>query len=233
MPDRDISRNVRDTLLSDVFLEIYPIKSTYSQKDGFYLLSLPSKQLIYCFDTRMEMEDGSFRVTTWNLSLYSMFTDIQSKMYFGDNLGYVMEYSGRKDLVNYDNTGGQAYTLHIHTGWNPLAEEVQDRTKILKKFSTYVGANGLDTVLFHWAGDFNPVYSQAVVTLKKKQGVARYNISKYSIDKYGLVLEVERVKSSVSKSARVFSIGWHVEINDSSIYFQNFALQFKIGRKVV
>ncbi len=61
--DVDISKNVRDELMSAVFSEtdLTKIKSIYYERDAIYLLTLPTTKFVYCFDTRAPLQDGSMR----------------------------------------------------------------------------------------------------------------------------------------------------------------------------
>ena len=66
-PLGDLSKNVRSDLMNIISGEtLANIKSVYSEKEAFYLLTLPSVKEVYCFDTRVQLPDGAFRVTTWD-----------------------------------------------------------------------------------------------------------------------------------------------------------------------
>ena len=66
-PFRDLSKNVRNDLMTIVATEtLANINAVYSSKDAFYLLTLPSLNLVYCFDMRAMMQDGAARATTWD-----------------------------------------------------------------------------------------------------------------------------------------------------------------------
>ncbi len=61
-PMRDISANVRDDLVLEISGETAAgIKAVYSDKEAFYLLSLPVRQLVYCFDMRAPLPNGANR----------------------------------------------------------------------------------------------------------------------------------------------------------------------------
>lgn len=233
MPDRDLSKNIRDHLLSDVSNESSPIKSIFAPKEGYYLLSLPSQSEIYCFDTRVQLEDGSFRVTKWNLEVYSFAVTLSNVLYFGQTSGWISKYSGNKDNISYNGTGGSSYDMHIHTGWHYLHDEIKDLSKILKKFSSYIGSALTDSLTFHWATDYNPNFSQAQVSFTSQGSVAQYNISQYNIDTYAATLEIDQVLSSITKSGRVFQFGWHIQIDGGAVFIQNFSVQFKIGKRAL
>jgi hypothetical protein len=60
-----VSKNVRDDIIYYTGAETGNIKSVYSPEHAFYLLFYPSSSIVYCFDMRGTLEDGSNRVTTW------------------------------------------------------------------------------------------------------------------------------------------------------------------------
>jgi hypothetical protein len=64
-PIGDVSKNVRDEMMFTVNTQTNNIKSVYSPEHSFYLLFLPTSSIVYCFDMRGKLEDGSNRVTTW------------------------------------------------------------------------------------------------------------------------------------------------------------------------
>ena len=42
------------------------LKPVLGPLDSFYLITLPLLGIVYCFDTKQQLQDGSSRVTTWN-----------------------------------------------------------------------------------------------------------------------------------------------------------------------
>ena len=66
-PERDLSKNIRNDLMTTIAGEtLTNVKSVYSERDAFYLLSTPSTKSVWCFDTKAYLQDGSARVTTWD-----------------------------------------------------------------------------------------------------------------------------------------------------------------------
>ena len=98
MPLRDISKNVRNDLISAVAGESSSsIKSVYNSKEAFYLLTLPVLKTVYCFDMKAALQDGSARVTTWDsIQPKSLFCKQDGTLYVGQS-GYLGTYTGYTD----------------------------------------------------------------------------------------------------------------------------------------
>ena len=67
-PLRDLSANVRDDLLAAISVEssVANLKAVHSDKEGFYLLVIPTAGVVYCFDIRVTLQNGAARATTWD-----------------------------------------------------------------------------------------------------------------------------------------------------------------------
>ena len=119
-PERDLSKNVRNDLMTSVAGEtLSSIKSVYSEREGFYLLTMPTYKSVYCFDTKVQLQDGSSRVTTWDsiepksfLSRRNGDLYIGKTGYIGTHTGYLddastyrmMYYTNNADLGNVNQT---------------------------------------------------------------------------------------------------------------------------------
>jgi len=131
MPMRDISRNVRNDLINLVTQQTNPIKSIYSAEESFYLLTLPDNGLVYCFDMRAPLQDGSHRATTWSALNPLSFARLDGgTIYIGKDSG-IVKYDGYKD-------GTAQYQMRYFS--NPLDFGNASNLKFLKKFNlTIVG----------------------------------------------------------------------------------------------
>ena len=136
MPLKDISKNVNDELNLYVNNEtLSDIKSAYSKKDGFYILSLPTANKSYYFDMRVLLKDGTFKVTTWATSYKSFCVTSSNTMYVG-TAGFVGTYTGYLDGVESDGSNGSTYVATYESGWNDMSTAERDlsyKTKIPKK----------------------------------------------------------------------------------------------------
>ena len=111
-PIGDVSKNVRDDMMTFVNTQTNDIKSVYSPEHSFYLLFLPTNSIVYCFDTRSKLEDGSNRVTTWPLTkILCGERAADGTLYLGSLKG-ISKYNGYLDDTS-------VYTMRYYT--NPLS----------------------------------------------------------------------------------------------------------------
>jgi hypothetical protein len=170
-PLRDLSRNVRSDLMLSVATEtLANIKSIYSPRDAFYLLTLPSTKSIYCFDMKAQMQDGSARVTTWDSMEPKSFCCKQDGTLLIGKAGYVGTYSTYQD-------NGTLYRLQYYTNHTDLG--TPSATSILKRLSTVVIGGDNQYVVFKWGYDFKGNYQSAIAQIPS-QGAAEYGIAEYN-----------------------------------------------------
>jgi hypothetical protein len=220
-PMREISLNVKDDLLIDVAAEqAEDIKAVYSDKDAFYLLSLPTSNIVYCFDTRTTLQNGAARVTTWQQITPRAFCYTRSKELLLGQSGFVGKYQ------NYlDNT--DTYRLKYYTNYFDFGSPTS--MKILKKINTtFVGGNGAD-VIIKYGFDYSPSYLSRTIELGGinigEYGVAEYNIGEYTA---GVVFDNQKIQAS--GSGNVLQIGIETEVNDFEISLQKLDCYVKAGR---
>ena len=83
LPISDLSRNVKQELIGFLAAKTSPASTVYSPENYFYLLALPDSNLVYCFDLRGRLENGSFRVTKWpSVKFKSFARDRDGTVYF-------------------------------------------------------------------------------------------------------------------------------------------------------
>lgn len=231
MPRIDISRNIRDSLSSLVNAFSVPIKSTYNEKAGFYLLSIPGADKAFYFDTRIFLPDGSARVAEWDGTWYSLATDSSQTLYLG-TIGYVNTYTGYKDNVNSDGTGGNSYEYHLHTPWTPIHDEIRDKVKILKRASIVAFTGTNQTISFHWSINFEARQNVVQTVLAGGINRAQYTIAQYTIGTYSSSVDLDKASVNISKVGQYFSFGVHGIIDGVKLAIQSINVQAKLGREV-
>src|SRR6185503_1342394 len=153
-PLNNLSRNVRDYLaLNLVGADKTQIRSVYSPENAFYLLSIPTSGLVFCFSTITRMEDGSLRATEWdNFVPTAMFRSLDTNLYASLGTltgGQIGKYSG------YQDNGG-SYTFQYSSGWMNAGDEIAPYFKILKSVAALLWISAQADVTFTWAFDFVP-----------------------------------------------------------------------------
>ncbi len=222
-PVKQVSKNVLDDIQSIVSLEdMDNVKSCFSATNTFYLLTFPTYNKTYCFDTRAMLQDGSARVTTWSGIAPSAFYETHNrKVYFGVD-GYVAEYSGYLDDTN-------EYRLQYYTTWIDFGNPIQ--TSILKKIIlTLIGGTN-QTIVFKWAYDFNQDYFSQATTITGLVTPAEYNVSEYNTTaEYVGNVFVNTLSVNGSSSGRVLQFGFEAQISGSPISVQKIDLFTKDGK---
>lgn len=219
-PMRDISANVRDDLVVEISLETEDeINAVYSDKDAFYLLALPSRGLIYCFDMRGTLQNGAARVTTWDgIIPYAMKYTRSKKVLLGKS-GFVGTYGGYKD-------NGESYLMKYYTNYFDFGTPTT--LKILKKVGvTVIGGGGYPVVL-RFGFDFSDILNSRNFNLANAS-VAEYNISEYNIAEYGGSIFDNKI-INVGGSGRVLQLGFETIVNNKSISIQKLDVYVKAGR---
>jgi hypothetical protein len=223
LPMRDISKNVRNDLMVLVALESNPIKSVYSSDNAFYALTLADNNVVYCFDMRTPLEDGSQRVTTWS-GLYPLaFTVLEDgSVYIGKDSG-IVKYGGYLD-------GTEKYEMRYFS--NPMDFGNTSNLKFLKKFNlTIIGGNDTPVTL-NWGYDYTDSYTkQAFIFGTSNAG--EYGVSEYNTDaEYSASVTINTPKVNTSGNGEVVTIGLEAEINDSPFSIQKIDIHALLGRLI-
>jgi len=222
LPITDASRNVKQDLIAKLAAKTSPATSVYSPENYFYLLGLPNSNLIYCFDLRGRLENGSFRVTKWpSVNFKSFARDRNGDVYIGtvDGIG---KYNG------YDDNNSSFIFRYSSPG---LTFGDPSKIKILKKIRpTIVGGNDADIIL-SWTYDF----SVQANTSRFRVGSSNpgfYGESEYTQVDFTLGDLISRKSLNCTGNGSVISVGLQTEVNGNSISLQEMNVLALIGKTV-
>ena len=225
-PERDLSKNVRNDLMTVIAGEtLANVKSVYSERDAFYLLSTPSTKSVWCFDTKAYLQDGSARVTTWDsIEPTAFLSRRDGTLYIGKN-GYVGLYS-----TYQDNTS--SYRMMYYTNHADLGD--QSVTSILKKLTIIVIGGTNQTVTFKWGFDFKANYVSDYATIPT-QGVSYYGVAEYgsnatTVAEYSSGVALQNLVVNASGSGKIVQTGYETDINGSALSIQKIEIQSKNGK---
>ena len=223
MPMRDISKNVRTDLVSLIPLQTNAIKSLYSSEEAFYLLTLPDSNIVYCFDMRRQLEDGSHRATTWS-GLYPLsFAVLEGgDIYIGISSG-IVKYEGYLD-------GTVKYEMRYFS--NPMDFGNTSNLKFLKKFNlTIIGGQNTPTTL-NWGYDYTANYTKQAFTFGSAN-IAEYGIAEYNTTgEYTSSILINTPKVNTSGSGEVVTIGLEAEVNGAPFSIQRIDIHALLGRLI-
>jgi hypothetical protein len=220
-PMRDISRNVRDTLVDQVSrADKDQIKAVYSDHFGFYLLTVPEESTVWCFDMKRALQDGSARVTRWNGLDHTSWLAFDGDMYMTNTDG-LAQYFGYQD-------NGNSYQMQYYTNYFDF--QMQNIVKIVKKISTTVFGSTGQKLTAKVGTDYKDQYSTYNMTVANG-APAQYNINEYNTTaEYSAGAQVENIQTSAGGSGFVIQLGFESTINGGFISIQQVDLYVKQGR---
>jgi hypothetical protein len=220
-PLGDLSKNVRSDFMLIVAAEtLANIKSVYSEAEAFYLLTLPSVKEVYCFDTRVQLQDGSFRITVWNsIEPTALLSRRNGDVLIGKN-GYVGKYSNYQDHTS-------AYRMQYYTNHADLGNA--NVTSLLKRLKVVVIGGTNQFVTMKWGFDFSAGYLSANALIPT-QGTSEYGIGEYNIAQYSEGVALQTLSVQASGSGKIVQTGYEANINGSALSIQRIEIQSKDGK---
>jgi hypothetical protein len=220
-PLGDLSKNVRNDLMGIVAGEtLANIKSVYSEKEAFYLLTLPSVKEVYCFDTRTQLQDGAFRVTKWDsIEPTALLSRRNGDLLIGKN-GYIGKYNTYQDYTS--NYRMQYYTNHADLGNANV-------TSLLKRLKVVVIGGTNQFVTMKWGFDFLANY-QSASALIPTQGISEYGIGEYGIGEYSEGVALQTLSVQATGSGKIVQTGYETNISGAPLSIQRIEIQSKDGK---
>ena len=223
-PIGDVSKNVNNDVKSLFAAETGNIKMHYSPRQAFVLLNFPELGVVYTFDTRFPLQDGSYRATTWSHMNPLCFAETSVEKLYVGVLDGIAEYTGYTD----NNT---AYLLSYFS--HPLSFGSTSNLKFLKKINltTFDGAEA--TVVLNWAYDYSGAYTKQAYVLPKSN-VGQYNISEFNTEaEYSSSIAlINRQKINASGQGTVVAVGVETTVEGKSIAIQELNIHALLGRIV-
>lgn len=223
MPFRDVSKNVRDELISNVNSEdLDNVKAVYYAPDAFYLLTLPNTGFTYCFDTRGQLENGAARATVWQQIKPTAFCVLADRSLYIGKPGRIGKYEG------YDDNGS-SYRFSYYTNYFDMDQPTV--IKILKKIGVVaIGGRG-QNLSVKWAFDYTGGYDSAAIALSSG-GISEYGIGEYGIAEYSTGISLDSVKFNATGTGKVVQLGFECDINGSPLSIQKIDLALKQGKNL-
>ena len=221
LPFRDVSKNVRDELLTLVNSETAKnIKSTYFPTDAFYLLSLPSSGFVYCFDTRGVLENGAARTTIWKQITPTAFCVTQARDLYIGKPGYIGKYELYED-------NGETYRMSYFTNYFDFGSATTN--KILKRINVTAIGGSAQPIAIKWGYDYTRNYFSRGIVLQRVEvweyGTAEYNIATFT---NGIALDIANIPAS--GSGTVLQLGFESDIDGTPLSIQKIDFFLKQGK---
>jgi len=220
-PLRDISKNVRFDLNQSLLGEtLANLKSVYSEKEAFYLLVLPATFQVYCFDTKQNLPDGSFRVTKWDSIAPTSLRSLRNgDLYIGKN-GYIGKYGGYLDDTS-------TYRFAYYTNNADLGNANQ--ISVLKTISAIVIGGSNQFLTINWGFDYSGAY-QAQNVYIPTQASYEYGTAEYNIAEYTSGIPIKTLRANASGAGKIVQTGYETTINGIQLSLQKIEIQAKDGK---
>lgn len=224
-PFRDLSKNVRNDLMSSISGEVNStLKSVYSPFESFYLLTLPSLKTVYCFDMKATLQDGSARVTVWDSIEPKSFCYLRDKSLLIGKAGYVGKYTEYQD-------NGSAYRFQYFTNHTDLG--APSVTSVLKKLSVVVIGGSNQYLTMKWGYDFKENYASQNVSIPT-QGISEYGVAEYNTSGavYSDGVTLQTLVAYPTGAGKVIQTGYESDINGAALSIQKIEILAKNGKIV-
>lgn len=225
-PFRDLSKNVRNDLMQLVAGEDPDnIKAVYSEVDAFYLITFPTANQVYVFDTRASLPDGASRITTWtDITPTALCARRNGDLLIGKT-GYVGRYTGYLDDT-------ATYRMAYYTNHADLGDV--SVTSIVKRISIVVIGGSDQVVTIKWGYDFSENYLSENVSIPA-QGISEYGIAEYGangvpVAQYAGGIVIQTLTAQATGSGKVVQTGYEAEVNGYELSIQKIEILAKRGR---
>lgn len=227
-PLRDLSKNVRNDLMQALSLEtLANCKAVYSEINGFYLLSLPIAKQVYVFDTKVQLQDGSARVTVWDTLEPTCFLSKRNGDLLFGKIGYIGKYD-----TYLDNTS--TYRLQYFTNYADFGDI--GITSILKKILVTVIGGSSQGFTIKWSFDFSgQAFSENIIippSTVAQYGVAEYGTNGSPVAYYSNGIQLQVLVSQATGSGKAVQTGYETNINGFAVSIQKIEIQAKRGKLV-
>ena len=224
-PIFDVSRNVRDALIADIKAnnDNEAIVATYSESDGYYLLTLKKLKKTYCFDLKNRLENNVCRVTTWTLAPNCYANTLDRKLLMGFS-GVVGVHEG------YNDNDFSIYELKYTTSHLSGNQESLNSYKFLKQLRlTLFGAYGYKLNI-DYGYDYKGVEYNTYKTVSLLNTPSEYGTAEFGIAKYGQGLTMTNLSTQLLGDGRVFQFTFRAWIDGYPMSIQQIDFFSKLGR---
>jgi hypothetical protein len=234
-PMDNLSKNVQSALIADVnhaSFDLADLRSVYSPKDRFYLLSLPRVSgttevgTTWTFDTRGRLQDNSARcLGNWTgLIPTVLFRRADNDVFAANRLneGELFKYEGQDD----DNA---PYTFLYRSGWTDLG--APGALKILKRIGGVFFADTTTAVGFKWAWNFETDFNTRTKTFTGAASSANWDEALWDVALWGQGSSALKEGTVIpSGTGKYIKWGIDVSIDGQEFSVQQLELFAKIGR---
>lgn len=230
---KHVSDFLRDTIASGSF-DIDRLRSAFSSRDRFYLLSLPVESApgqgdeigkVFVFDTRAFLEDGSARcIGVWNQLVPTVIITRVNDTW----LSALQTKTGELGAYATQQDDGESYRMIYESGWIDITQ--QGYQLILKRINGLFFFDLTTTVLMKWAFDFSTIFYQKQLQWETTGGNAVWGSSEWGVAEWGGGIDLSDKKVAGKGTGEYIKVGMEATINGGTFSIQQIDLLAKVGR---
>jgi len=168
IPVGDISRNVRTDIREHLasVSDHSTIKSAYQGDRSFYTLFIPSRSIVYVFDTRGLLENGAARTTVWPTSTVQCASKSISGAHYYAGSGGVYEYfDGDDEIIEVVDAVDVRVTYPIAMKYytHPQVFDSPANLKFPKQVDITTFGSTTFTLNLRWAYDYSTDFDNLIL----------------------------------------------------------------------
>jgi hypothetical protein len=175
-PTLNLSKNVQAKFLAYLDAETAEedITLLYSPREEKVIACFPGADKQIVFDTRIRLQDGSYRVTEWA-------SDVQTMHYLRDRTLNASLTAVAGEIFNYQDyeDNSASYSFAYESGWLDLGPELSQYVKMVKRVTSFVFVGQSTTVTYNLKYDFNTNAKSYAAAIVGESG-AEFNVSEFT-----------------------------------------------------
>lgn len=249
-PFDNISKNVQSgiTGAAAAMLAVDDVTMAYSPKHSMVVAHFPDPSVSYAFDIRGQLEDGSFRSSTWTSPMQTLHYVRDADNFYGSLStadGEMFAYSNADD-------DGASYVFDYESGWLDLGEELNVLLKFVKRMTSFTFVTQNVTVTHKIKYDFKNTqhafdvtasggrvaeYGSVATTKYAEYGTnGSYNLQDATavpgvdIAEFGGGVSLRTLDAPGAGGGQYIKIGLRLDNNTGDFVLQQINLFAKVGR---
>jgi hypothetical protein len=221
--EQDLIDDIKSTLVSDQT----SIRSVYSEEEGFYLLTFPTRSTTWCLETRRTYTDelGGQRVPVfkWDLAPYSWA--------HRDNGDLLLGVTDKIGLYENFQDDGTAISWEWNSPWLDYGEELNNRLKMLKRISLIVETQWGGNIVARWGVDFQPFSANRSTNLTTEDlsNGAEWGVGEWGLAEWGGSIALQDVEKPGRHTGQYYKFSL-AATSDKALTLQKFKQFYKLGR---
>ena len=232
-PIGDMSKNVRDELITALSQSELPVRAAYSPEEAMYALILPRTSdgfcITYVFDTRRPMEDGTLRVTRWTGRGLRCAVRTDSGFFLFGRAGGLYKYTGGDDTSVLTSEGSP---LGITMTYLTRAQDFDapSRSKFPKQVDLILIGGASLNLTVQWYFDFSSASNNYTIERSASLG-ALWGEGEWGTGVYGEsggLISNESV--NMWGSGKNIQLGFVGTISEQPVSIQELNIQALLGR---